>query len=103
MKSAIWKYTLPTVPGAFTLEMVPCGATILSVQMQNRVPCMWCRFEFEDYRPRMELRKFRMVKTGALIQETDACHLKYIGTLQINSSYVLIDSSYVLHLFEEVS
>lgn len=71
----------------FELEL-PFGANILTVQVQDDIPCIWCLVE-----PRNgpEKRKFRLVRTRYLIK--DPTHLIYIGTFQLNPDVVY-------HLFE---
>lgn len=82
----IWKYV--TCWDAFAL-MMPRGAKVLSVQVQNGVPCIWA---LVDPVEPVEMRRFLLVGTGHEIECTDG--LSFIGTFQMR------DGELVFHLFE---
>ena len=82
----VWKY--PLLLQDYQVVEMPFGAKILSFQLQNSVPTIWCLVE-----PTQEkvIRRFRMVGTGHKIEEGG---LQYIGTIQIT------DINLIYHLFE---
>lgn len=83
----IWKYPLEVTDDQY-IEM-PSGSKILTVQIQNAIPCLWAMVYPE--RPK-ERRHIRMHGTGHLIG--DSLRLKYISTFQIQ------DGALVFHVFE---
>lgn len=86
-KKQVWKFAINPKT---TLEM-PKGASILTMQLQNGIPCIWALVNPENEK---ELRYFEIYGTGDSI---DCVGKKYIGTFQVQSSIVL-----VYHLFERV-
>lgn len=86
MKKQIWKYQLLTI-GINEIEM-PKGAKILSLQMNNKIPCIWA---IVNPNAEKEIRRFNIYGTGHNITEDD---LKYIGTFQMHNDML------VFHLFE---
>ncbi len=78
----IWKYRVDV--GAI---MMPKGAKILTVQMQNDTPYMWA---IVDVDAELEERVFEIHGTGHNIRNID--EYEYIGTY--------IDNPFVWHLFE---
>jgi hypothetical protein len=78
----IWKYRFES--GNI---MMPKGAKILTVQMQNDTPYMWA---IVDVDAELEERVFEIHGTGHNIRNID--EHEYIGTY--------IDNPFVWHLFE---
>lgn len=70
--------------------LMPKGAVVLSIQMQNNIPCMWVEVDNEE--PEMEEKKFKMYFTGDRINS--CLNLKYITTLQ--------SGDYVCHFYESI-
>lgn len=83
----IWKYELETLD-LFGLDM-PCGAEVLTVQMQNGKPCLWVLVDPSKYK---ENRTFAIHGTGHGVSNAE--NKKYIGT------YQLMGGELVFHLFE---
>jgi hypothetical protein len=82
----IWKYAVE-IDDVFKIEM-PRGAEILTVQIQDDVPCMWAKV---DSTAPIVTRHFGWYGTGHLMRDP----FKYIGTIQ------RADGGLVFHLFEE--
>lgn len=80
----VYKYPV-NLDDRVAVEM-PVGATILSLQMQNSMPCLWCLVD--PGAPR-EHRSFRWFGTGHPIEAADAA---FVGTIQAGPL--------VFHLFE---
>jgi hypothetical protein len=85
----IWTYPFD-VTDEFE-QLMPAGAKVLSVQVQNGQPCMWA---LVDAAERDEVRKFRVVGTGHPIENSHA--LQFVGTFQIHGGML------VFHLCEEL-
>lgn len=74
--------------------MMPKGARVLSVQVQNGMPCLWAAVDSNEMD--LEERLFHIVGTGLPIQhdvEDDSVD-GFIGTIQ------LLDGRIVIHVFE---
>lgn len=84
----IWKYNVDC-RSSFYLDM-PVNAVVLSVQVQNGVPCIWAMVDSEE---RLKVRQFAVVGTGNPINQ-DMTGWRFIGTFQ------LLGGDIVLHLFE---
>lgn len=84
--NAIWKYPV-YVDDLFELEM-PVGAAILTIQLQDRHPCLWA---LVDTSAPVERRKLAVRGTGLAIE----ANLRYIGTFQ--------QPPFVWHLHEVMS
>lgn len=86
----IWKYPLTTETRC--IIGMPEGAEILTIQVQNNVPCVWAEVDTEA---ELEERVFCFFATGEEIgfdgQEYDYL---YVGTVQ------LYNGASVLHVFE---
>lgn len=80
----IWKYEIP-VADDFSLLM-PAGAEVLTVQVQNDKPMLWC---IVDPDLPQDLRWFKMHGTGHPIEEVR----DYIATFQMHGGAL------VLHVF----
>lgn len=80
----IYKY--PLSHGLQQVRPIPVGANIISVQMQDGVPCIWA---IVDTTAEVIPVKFQIYGTGQEIP-TD-CLLKHIGSVQ--------DGEYVWHVF----
>jgi len=83
----IWKYPLETND---TLDiLMPKNSKILTVQMQNGIPCLWV---LVDDSKENERRTFALHGTGHEVNHTDI--KKYIGTFQ------MMKGTLVVHVFE---
>lgn len=74
---------------------MPVGATILTLQLQNKEPCIWATVPHTPYNNHglevvYENRRFITVGTGHIFDETN---LIYIGTYQ--------QGFFVGHVFED--
>lgn len=85
----IWKYQLK-ISEDQRIEM-PAGAKILSVQAQNKVPCLWALVDPEAEK---EKRFFEVFGTGNPIKEYEVTSRKFIDTFQAYCG------SLVFHVFE---
>ena len=83
----VHKYLVPVRDG-FGLDL-PLGATILDVQAQGELVCLWALVETDND---MERRSFILRGTGHPIQ--DGMELVHAGTFQIGGGAL------VFHLFE---
>jgi hypothetical protein len=70
---------------------LPQNAEILTVQVQNGMPCIWALVNPDN---KAEVRKFRLAGTGHDISTDEARKLNYIGTIQMRNGML------VFHLFE---
>lgn len=90
----IYKYNLE-ISG--TTLMLPVGAKVLSLQVQNEKPCIWVMGNFKEFQKEEE-RKFAFAGTGHQLPEDsenpDNYKLEYIGTIQMGI--------FVWHLFEVI-
>jgi hypothetical protein len=96
----IYKYPF-RISNGFALDL-PEGAKILTVQVQDSIPCLWAEVEVHDpgksigqfsQEPyQIERRSFRIFGTGHQIPPL--LNLEYIGTVQINGL--------VWHIYEDV-
>jgi len=89
MAMRIYKYRIPLVPGPAV--MMPEGAAVLSLQMQNGEPCIWAIVDDEK---RPAARFFHWYETGHAIPMQDLVNLNFIGTVQ--------NEPFVFHLFERI-
>lgn len=71
---------------------LPENAVVLSVGVQRNKPVIWAMV---NHGAPMEQRKFWLLETGAMFENTPG---RFIGTIQLNDEA----NPYVLHLFEEV-
>lgn len=88
MINKIYKYQLE-VKDYFSIVM-PKGASILTVQVQQGIPCIWAIVDPEQIL--METRNFRIFGTGHPILVS--AKNSYIGTFQLQNG------GFVGHLFE---
>lgn len=86
----IFKYQLP-IEAENAKVMLPEGAVILSLQVQNGEPCMWALVD--DAKPPV-VRWLRWAGTGHYISIDELRDLNFIGTVQLGA--------YVFHLFEKI-
>lgn len=86
----IWKYPIKTTDSQYVF--MPEGAEILTVQMQDEVPCIWAIVDPENEKIPRYLRIFG---TGHNIKESIG-KLSYVGTYQIN------EQNLVFHIFEKL-
>jgi len=84
----IWKYELTTSDRQSV--MMPKGAQILSVQVQNHTPCLWVLC---DEMAAQVQRQVLTLITGTQIAPEDADN-QFVGTYQMN------DGSFVGHVFD---
>jgi len=84
MKITIFKYPLPT---SKTKVSMPHSATILSVQLQHGIPCIWAMVDVDND---LEDREFWIFGTGHVLPDNPGI---YIGTI--------LDGSFVWHIFEK--
>lgn len=71
----VYKYLLNFPDGGEVL--MPAGAQILRVELQNNTPCLWA---LVDSKAETWVRKFRFFGTGEPIPE-DVVPSRYIGTI----------------------
>lgn len=82
---SIWKFPL-MLDDVVTVEM-PRDATVLCVQVQQDVPCLWAVVNPESPK---EKRQFRICGTGHKLDGK----VNYIGTFQLHNGEL------VFHVFE---
>lgn len=87
MAKTIWKF--PIVVADSVQISMPQGARVLSVQEQNRTPCIWALVDPEAPK---QTRRFRILGTGHDFPEADA--YEYHDTFQMHGGAL------VFHLFE---
>lgn len=87
MNYVIYKYPIG-IKDKFSIEM-PTGARILTIQVQDNVPCMWV---LVDTSQELEIRNFKIIGTG---HSLDEFHGNYIGTVQMANGF------FVWHIFED--
>ena len=92
MERTIWKY--PLVITDYQLISIPTYGEILSVQVQNNIPCIWALVDPDG---EIELRGFEIYGTGHTIQFDMGVDRKYIGT------FITHDDNLVWHLFERIN
>ena len=85
----IHKHTIP-IETHFS-ALMPMGARILNVGVQNNVPCFWYIFDTEGVV--MRSRDFTIVITGGSSFSID--NMEYVGTFQVDDR----GSEFVGHLF----
>lgn len=85
-EKSIWKFQLP-VTDDIQLEL-PKDAQILSVQVQNEIPCIWA---LVDVNAEKETRNFKIFGTGHKVCSEN---LVFIGTFQ------MLGGGLIFHLFE---
>lgn len=82
----IWKYDI-NIDGSTIISM-PKGARIMTIQVQNNIPCMWV---YVNPSAEKEQRTFETFYTGEPIYLADR---EYLGTYQLNNGKL------VCHVFE---
>lgn len=87
MAKVIYKYPLETID--VQKISMPFDAEILTIQVQNKVPCIWALVNEYSIK---EIRIFEIFGTGNPIPEN--VNRKYIGTYQLNEGQL------VFHCFE---
>ena len=92
MKESIWKFPMAS-PEQRIIEM-PKGAEILTIQVQNKIPCIWALVNPENEK---EKRFFEIFGTGHDMPVDMGIERKYINTFQLNGGAL------VLHLFERIN
>lgn len=89
MKKVVHKYVFTRAGSDVSRFQMPVGAKVLFVHEQNGNPCMWA---LVDPEAPTEIRAFRMVGTGHLVD--DITDESYCGTA------LLLQGSFVIHIFE---
>lgn len=84
----IYKYPFPDFTGNQFDVLLPIGAKVLCVQVQNLKPCIWALVDTDAAH---EPRRFTFYGTGHQCDENPD---DYVGTFQMQ------DGTYVFHLFE---
>lgn len=84
----IHKYKLDIVGLPFA--KMPAKAEILTLQLQNGIPCIWVLVDTQEETVE---RQFITFGTGEKLPD-DTSNLKYVGTYQLHNGQL------VLHLFE---
>lgn len=87
----IFKYALRTTD--IQIVHMPKDAEVLTVQVQNGIPCIWAIVGESDPLVRMEVETFG---TGRTMPESPLRNRKYIGTYQLD------DGRIVFHVFVRV-
>jgi len=90
VERSIYKYTLE-LTNTQSLA-IPCGAEILTVQMQGVTPCIWALVDPNVLRVK---RQFFMYGTGHPVRNDNLDLHSYVGSFQVNAG------EEVYHLFEE--
>ena len=92
--NAVWKFPISIFNQDFHIRM-PVGATILSVQVQRGVPCLWALVQNVDTSHYLTNNRFFIaLGTGTSYRHNPYGELKFIGTFQ------LFNGDDVYHLFE---
>ena len=94
MKKTIWKYQLETIDNQ-SIE-IPINAKILTVQMQENIPCLWA---LVDPSAGKEIRHVEIFGTGHPISYDHPGERNYIGSYQLIS---LDGECLVFHVFEKL-
>ncbi len=85
----VFKYPIVEIQDVVNI-MMPKGAKVLTVQVQNGTPCIWAAVDpCQTY---LEMRRFRIAGTGHPIEDNIVDN--YVGTIQ------KFDGKLVFHLFE---
>ena len=92
MKRTIWKFPLK-ITDYQSIDM-PTYAEILSVHVQNGMPCMWALVDPDG---EMESRGFEIFGTGNPIEVDMGVDRKFIGTFMTHNDKL------VWHLFERIN
>jgi len=85
--NTIWKYPLKVED--YQQLNIPDGGQILTVQVQNGIPCVWAKVNPAS---RLLKRGIFIVGTGHRVSE---CCGEHVGTFQI------ADGALIFHVFEE--
>ena len=86
MSKTIYKYPLQIIDEQWV--NIPKGAEILTVQIQNGIPCLWAKVDAQEDNER---RLIEIIGTGNPISNSDR---KYISTIQLEKGKL------VFHVFE---
>ena len=86
---SIWKYEL-AVTDVQNIS-IPIGAKILTVQVQNGLPCLWV---LVDPKADKEMRCFEIFGTGTPVLSDMGTSREYISTFQIRQGNL------IFHVFE---
>ena len=91
IEKVIWKYILEITDSQELI--MPKGACVLTVQVQNNTPCLWA---LVNPNAEKESRIFETFGTGHPICCATDMHRNYIGTYQTHGD------SLVFHVFESI-
>jgi hypothetical protein len=98
--NTVWKYALPVRAGEFEFS-IKQNPGILTLEVQDGRPAMWCLVNTED--PDIKT-KLTVIETGKPLPEQG--QLTYLGTAQLKVPFkapgdVTQEATYVLHYFAE--
>ena len=93
MKRVIWKFPLE-VTDVQDIE-IPHGSILLSVQTQNKTPCLWALIYNTE--AEKEVIRLRTIGTGNPISDEDFDPRDFLGTYQLGGG------SFVGHVFQVTS
>lgn len=89
MNKTIYKYPLQVTD--LQEVLLPIGAEILTIQVQNEIPCLWALVDPDQIK---EIVNIEIFGTGHPISYDIGVSRKYISTFQLN------DGQLVFHTFE---
>lgn len=92
MKNQIWKFPILNIESS--VIRMPEGAEILTIQVQDKKPCIWALVNPENEK---ESRIFEIYGTGHDINCDSEIKRKYINTFQLSGGM------YVFHVFERLN
>lgn len=92
MQKTIFKYKFEVNDNVY-IEM-PLDSDILSVHVQNGIPCLWALVDVGNERER---RRFEIFVTGHPVECNSKIVRKFIGTFQLSGEDL------VFHLFERIN
>lgn len=91
MKKTIWKFPLEITD--IQKVNMPDKAEILTVQMQNGIPCLWALVDPDE--ALFDEREIEIFGTGNhIVYDNNIVWHKYISTIQLNGG------SLIFHVFE---
>lgn len=91
MNKTIWKFPLELT---FRQSIVmPVGAEILTVQIQNEIPCLWALVNPDEV---VEFRHIEIFATGTRFYDIIVPR-KYISTFQMGKGQLVYHAFYLVH------
>lgn len=91
MVKTIFKYKFEVYDNVHIV--MPLDSEILSVQVQDEIPCIWALVDAQN---KLETRRFEIFGTGYLVECNSQIQRKFIGTFQLGGGRL------VFHLFERI-